>query len=78
MGTRYDAARMRWWRLRPDPDVAGMLGEFSRDGASWQALAVVPGTIPAKVFVTIAAGTRMPDPDPGAATFGRVRFCTPD
>jgi len=78
MSMPYDATRMRWWRLRPDPDGAGMLGEFSSDGTSWQSLAVVPGAIPAKVFVTIAAGTRMPDPDPGRATFGLVRFCTPD
>ncbi len=77
MSIPYDAQRMRWWRLRPDPDGAGMRGEVSEDGTSWQALAVVPGTIPSHVFVSIAAGTRMPDPDPGRATFGLVRFCTP-
>jgi hypothetical protein len=68
----YDAATMRWWRLRPVE--GGVAAEVSGDDGDYTTIAIVPGTPPDRFKANFIGGVE-PEPAPGSIAFGAVRVC---
>lgn len=51
----YDAARMRWWRMRPAPDGRGTIAEYGADGIAWTVLGTSDVTPPTEIDLAIEA-----------------------
>jgi len=72
----YDPAQMKWWRLRPDRALPGVVADVSANGFVWQTLGQVAGTVPASVIVEFTAGTYGSGlPDPGKAILENFNVC---
>jgi hypothetical protein len=70
----YNAETMRWWRLRPEG--GNVVGEYSKDGKAWVALATTSAAAPASVQASINAGTYGTS-TPMTATFDNLGTCPP-
>jgi hypothetical protein len=72
----YDPVQPKWWRIRPDRDLPGIVGEMSPDGFTWQRIGSASGTLPTSVIVEFTAGTYGAGlPDPGMAIIEDFNVC---
>jgi hypothetical protein len=71
----YDATDHRSWRLRHEPIANKILWETSRDGQTWTIQrSASPQISLSTVYVTLSAGTYMPETEPGLAVFDNFQF----
>jgi len=70
----YDAAAMRWWRLRPT-EADGVLGEYGPDGVHWSRLGGVPIEPPAAALFELTVDTTVDAP--GTARLASLDLCPP-
>jgi hypothetical protein len=70
----YDAAAMRWWRMRPDRARNELVGEYSADGHDWIELGRSP-ELPVMVQIKIEAGVDDVEPTPGYAEIDNLDAC---
>jgi hypothetical protein len=72
----YDAATMRWLRLRPvTTHTTGVAGDYSADGTTWTPLGIVPGAPPSMIRVDFGAGTDVGVASPGMAVLANLDTC---
>jgi len=71
----YDAIEHTSWRLRHEASMNEILWETSADGETWTVRRRVTPQIPLEaIYVTLAAGTYLPEAEPGMAAFDKFRL----
>jgi hypothetical protein len=73
--TPYDATEHSSWRLRHEAAENQILWETSADGKTWTVRRKASPQIPLSgLYVTLSAGTYVPETDPGLAVFDNFKF----
>lgn len=74
----YDATEHRSLRLRHEASANQILWETSQDGQTWTSQrSASPEISLAAVYVTLSAGTYMPETEPGLAVFDNFQLVVP-
>jgi hypothetical protein len=72
----YDPIAMRWWRIRPVPELPAVVGEVSPDGLTWQTILSAPGPVPTSVTLEFTSGEYGNGvPAPGTTTIEGFNIC---